>query len=94
MGRTDSESCAFVFLLHTPADAAPQLPTEGVKARQLSADVLPCSWARLWGAGTTAEVQRGLGGDGGRRGHPGGLGEAGRARGSGRRGGKARGGPG
>lgn len=50
----------------TPADAAPQLPTEGVEARQLPADdVLCCSRAQLRGAGTTAQVQRGLGADGG-----------------------------
>lgn len=83
-----------MFQLHTPADAAPQLPTEGVEARQLSADILPCSWAQLWGAGTTAEVQWGLGADGGWRRHPRGLWEAGRARGGGWRGGEARGGPG
>lgn len=80
-------------VLRTPADAAPQLPTEGVEARQVSADVLPCSWAQLWGAGTAAQVQRGLGADGGRRGHPRGLGEAGGARGGGRRGGEAGGRP-
>lgn len=84
---------AFVFQLHTPADAAPQLATEGVEARQLSTDILPCSWAWLGGAGTAAKVQRGFGADGGWRGHPRGLGEAGRACGSGWGGRKGRGGP-
>lgn len=82
-----------MFQLHTPADAAPQLATEGVEARQLSADILPCSWAQLWGAGTAAEVQRGFGADGGWRGHARSLREAGRARGGGWGGRKARGGP-
>lgn len=89
-GPTGCESYAFVFQLHTPADAAPKLPTEGVEARQLSTDILPCGRAQLRGAGTAAEVQRGLGADGGWRGHPRGLREAGRARGSGWRGRKAR----
>lgn len=90
----ECESYGFVLLLCTPADAASQLPTEGVETRQLSADILPCSWAQLWGAGSTAEVQWGLGADGSWRGHPRGLWEAWRARGSGRRRRKAGGGPG
>lgn len=49
----------------TPADAAPQLPAEGIEARQLAAHVLRCSWAQLRRAGTSAQVQRGLGADGG-----------------------------
>lgn len=83
-----------VFQLPTPADASSQLPTEGVEARQLPADVLPCGGAELGGAGTTAQVQRGLGEERGRRGHSRGLREAGGALGGGRWGGEARRGPG
>lgn len=75
----------------TPADAASQLPAEGVEARQLPADVLPGGRAQLGGAGASAQVQRGLGADGGGRRRPR---EAGRARGGGGRGGEAGGGPG
>lgn len=93
-GLTECESYVFVLQIPTPPEAAPQLPTEGINARQLSTGILPCSWTQLWGTRTTAEIQRCLGGDRGWRGYPRGLGEARRPCGGGWRGGKARGRPG